>query len=71
MAFGKMDPDGPIDEPTSDDRYLGFETDLYANYRVTSDLALTLRYGVFFPGTAISDNSEIRQFILLGVTLSF
>lgn len=71
LCLNKMDPDGPIDEPTKDQRFLGFETDLFANYRVTSDLALTVRYGAFFPDDTITSGSHVRQFVLLGVTLSF
>ena len=43
----------PIDEVTSDDRYLGWEPDVYINWQVTSDVTFAFRYGVFFPGTAI------------------
>lgn len=71
MLLNKMDPDAPIDEPTKDQRFLGFETDLFANYRITSDLALTVRYGAFFPDDTITSGSQVRQFVLLGVTLSF
>ena len=71
MFLNKMDPDAPIDEPTKDQTFLGFETDLYANYRVTSDLALTVRYGAFFPDDTITSGAQVRQFVLLGVTLSF
>lgn len=71
FALNKMDPRAPIDEPTSDDRFLGFETDLYANYRITSDLAVTARYGVFFPSAAIESEKDTRHFVFLGVTLSF
>jgi hypothetical protein len=71
FALNKMDPKGPIDEPTSDDRFLGFETDLFMNYRITSDLAVTARYGVFFPGAAIATETDTRHFVFFGVTLSF
>ena len=50
--------------------YVGWEMDYYANYRVTSDLSLTVRYGVFFPGTAYSDQSN-RTFLLTGLSWSF
>jgi hypothetical protein len=66
----KILEDAPIEEPTSDDRYLGFEPDLLLNWRLTSDLSFTARYGVFFPGAAIEEN-DVRQFIYLGLTLSF
>ncbi len=71
LQFFKFDSEGGIDEPTIDDSDIGFETDLYANYRITSDLAITARYGIFFPGDAIIGDDDARQFVYLGVTLSF
>ncbi len=71
LNFFKFDADGGIDEPTDDDRYIGFETDVYANYRITSDLAITARYGIFFPGDAILRDDDPRHFVFLGATLSF
>ena len=62
---------GPIDEPTSDDRFLGFETDFYANWQVSSDIAVVLRYGVFFPGEAIETDSDARHLFYAGVTYAF
>jgi hypothetical protein len=70
FVFGKTDADAPIDEPTSDDRYLGFESDVYVNWQLTSDVALGVRYGAFFPGSAI-DNDKVRQFVYAGVTFAF
>lgn len=71
IIFNKFTPRGGIDEPTSNDMYLGAEVDMYINYRVTSDLAFTVRYGLFFPGDAITSEKDVRQFILLGATFSF
>lgn len=71
LVFGKMNAEAPIDEDTLDKTYLGTELDLYANYRVTSDFALGVRYGAFFPGDAIIENTDIRNFVLLSATLSF
>jgi len=50
--------------------YLGWEMDYFANWRITSDLAATVRYGVFFPGKAFSDRTT-RTFFLLGLTWNF
>jgi len=71
FIYNKLDSDGPIDETTSSDRYLGWETDLYANWQVTSDMALSLRYGVFFPGDAMPSAIDARHFLFTGVTLGF
>ena len=71
-AFGKMLTRGPIDESTSHDRYLGFEPDVYVNWRVLEDVTFQGRYGVFVPGQAIDDtNDGLRQFLYLSVTYSF
>ncbi len=50
--------------------YLGWEVDCFANYRIVSDLAWTVRFGSFFPGKAFSDRTT-RTFLLTGVTWSF
>lgn len=50
--------------------YVGWEMDYFLNWRFTSDLALTMRYGVFFPGKAYNDRTT-RTFFLTGLTWSF
>ena len=50
--------------------YLGWEMDYFANYRILSDLAWTVRFGAFFPGKAFSDRTT-RTFLLTGITWSF
>jgi len=71
FVFAKLNPNGPIDEPTTDDRMLGYESDLFLNWQMTSDVSLALRYGAFFPGDAIISDGKIRQFIYAGVTVAF
>ena len=51
-AFAKMDMGAPIDETSSNNRWLGIEPDIYMNWQITSDIALSVRYGVFIPGDA-------------------
>ena len=41
------------------------------NWQVTNDVTLALRYGIFFPGTAIDNNQQTRQFFYAGVTYAF
>ena len=50
--------------------YLGWEMDYFANYRILTDLAWTVRFGAFFPGKAFSDRTS-RTFLLTGITWSF
>lgn len=71
FVFGKFDRNAPIDEPTSNDRFLGTEFDLFLNWQITSDVALSVRYGVFFPGSAIEGDSSPRNFFYTGVTYAF
>lgn len=71
LVFNKLDTDAPIDEGTSDDRYLGLETDVFINWRIASDLMLNLSYGVFFPGDAINVENDARHFLYTGITYSF
>ena len=40
------------------------------NWRITSDLSWTIRYGAFFPGRAFDDRS-CRQFLMTAVILNF
>ncbi|HEV2296333.1 MAG TPA: alginate export family protein [Tepidisphaeraceae bacterium] len=71
FVYRKFEKDAPIDEPTTDDRYLGFESDLFLNWRLTSDVTLAIRYGVFFPGDAIQNDDEPRHLFYTGVTFAF
>lgn len=71
IASFKQRRTGAVDEPTTANRYLGSEIDVYSNWRITSDLAVTARYGLFFPGSAIPEPNDPRQFIYVGMTLAF
>ncbi len=70
--FYKHHRDGAISDPTANVQsgYVGWEMDYFANWKVTSDLALTTRWGMFFPGDAYHDTSP-RPFLLIGFTWSF
>ena len=71
FVFSKANPDAPIDESTGGHRYLGAEADLFLNWQVSSDVAFTLRYGVFFPGQAIETDHDERHFLFTGITYAF
>lgn len=71
FVYGKFDSNAPIDEPTQDQRYLGWEPDLYLNWQVTSDVTLALRYGVFFPDSGAFFDDDARQFFSTSVTIAF
>jgi hypothetical protein len=61
-----------VSDPTVDvaSGYLGWEMDYFANWRVGSDLSITARCGLFFPGKAFGDRGT-RTLFLVGLTWSF
>lgn len=71
FVFNKFRETAPIDETTQDERFLGFEPDVYLNWQVASDVTLALRYGVFFPSDDAFPIDEARHFFFAGVTFAF
>jgi hypothetical protein len=72
--YQKDEGSGPISETTSgaDSPWLGWEWDVYANWRITSDLSFTARYGAFFPGGSFNGGDKSpQQFFYTGITISF
>ena len=61
-----------ISDPTADNfsGYVGWEMDYFINWRLSSDLSWTIRWGTFCPGSAYQDQ-HTRHFVLTGVTWSF
>lgn len=72
FLYHKHRTDAAVSDGTADEAegFLGWEMDYFANYRITNDLAWTIRFGAFFPDAAFSDQSN-RTFLLTGVTWSF
>jgi hypothetical protein len=72
--YNELTPSAPGSQPErrGSNAWLGFEADFYANWQITSDLSVALRYGVFMPdsGTLASD-SDFRHFFFSGLTLAF
>lgn len=71
LLYGKTVRQGPIDELTTDDRFLGTELGSFANWRVLEDLTVQVRYAIFFPGDAVFGAHTPRQFVYLSMTYSF
>jgi hypothetical protein len=72
--YQKDQGSGPISEPTTgaDSAWLGWEWDVYCNWRITSDLTFTTRYGAFFPGGSYNGGDKSPQhFFYTGITISF
>ena len=70
--FYQKDTHGPLSDTTADKPrdWVGWEAGLFANWRLTSDLTWTIRYGAFQPGEAFTDRT-CRYFLLTAVTFSF
>lgn len=69
--FAKVRDDAPIDEPTGDNAYLGWEPDFFINWQIVSDVTLSARYGVFMPSSDAFVEDDARQFFSIGVTFAF
>ena len=63
---------GPISDvgAASDTHWVGWESDVFCNWRLTSDLSWTVRYGAFYPGSAYAKR-HCRQYLFSGVVFSF
>lgn len=72
FLYAKNRAEGAISDSTADRQsgYVGWEMDYFINWRITSDLSWTTRFGTFFPGKSFSDQTT-RTFLLTGVTYSF
>ncbi len=72
FLYNKHQAHAAVSDPLATTRsgYLGWEMDYYANWSISSDLAATARYGVFFPGDAFADQTT-RTYLLLGLTWNF
>ena len=73
FIFAKADRDAPLSVRTTDEsRFVGGEVDFFVDWRVTSDVSLSLRYGLFLPGSAMpSGEDDPRHFFYAGVTYAF
>lgn len=63
---------GPISDSSANTReqWVGWEWDVFCNWRVSSDLIWSIRYGAFQPGAAF-DRQDCRQFLYASLTYSF
>lgn len=74
--YAKDKGHGPISDPAANARsskWLGWEWDVYCNWRITSDLSWTARYGIFQPGSSTYSGAGdgSRHFLYTGMSLSF
>lgn len=74
FCYHKADEAGPVSDTTApnDSRFLGSASDVFIDWRLTSDLSWTVRCGAFFPGSAYDGGDKTcRQFVYSGLVLSF
>lgn len=72
FAYFRLLKSAVIDEQVQDDgRFMGLEPDVYLNWQITSDVTLSLRYGVFFPSNNLVADDQIREFFFGGITYAF
>jgi len=72
--YHKASRQGPISDTTAVNnvRQLGWEWDIFCDWRVTSDLSWTVRYGLFNPSAAFDGTDKsIRHFLYSGFVFSF
>jgi hypothetical protein len=72
--YQKSVADGPLSDTTATNHspWVGWEWDAFCDWRITSDLTWTLRYGAFEPGDAfLSGFDDCRQLVYTGVSFSF
>jgi len=72
FLYHKHQSSAAISDITADSGrgFVGWEMDYFVNWRFASDLAWTVRWGVFFPGNAYTDR-DARNFVFTGITWSF
>ncbi|MDX2198644.1 MAG: alginate export family protein [Phycisphaerae bacterium] len=73
FLYHKNQRNGAISDFTADRRngFVGWEMDYFLNWRLMSDVAWTVRWGSFFPGSAYGETDDYRHFLFTGVTWSF
>lgn len=75
FLYARLDADAPISVPvnTGGSNLVGSEYDFNVDWRIWSDLNISMRYGVFVPNTELFTDveSEPRQFFYVGATYAF
>ena len=75
FLFGKTTTGSPASVPlTTNRRWLGWETDLRIDWRITSDVSFNFRYGIFIPNRGNPSDTfadQVRQFVYGGISYAF
>ena len=74
FLFGKTTVGSPASVPTTNQRWIGWETDIRLDWRITSDVSFNFRYGLFIPNRgnpADTFADQVRQFVYGGISYAF
>ena len=71
LLFFKIDSEAALNIPSKDGTFLGGEINVFADWRIASDVSMNLRYGVFFPGEAGCCPDDPRHFVYVGFNYAF
>jgi hypothetical protein len=72
FIFGKTTSSAPISAGSTHNRFVGWECDLKLDWRITSDVSLNIRYGLFMPnGGNPGTIDQVRQFVYGGISYAF
>ncbi|MFM9144997.1 MAG: hypothetical protein ACKORL_06445, partial [Phycisphaerales bacterium] len=75
FMYVRWDANAPISVPTTlgGSNVVGSEYDFNVDWRIYSDVNMSLRYGLFVPNNAVfgATEDEPRQFFYVGVTYAF
>ncbi|MHC4787171.1 MAG: hypothetical protein ACYTE6_14545, partial [Planctomycetota bacterium] len=71
LLFFKIDSEASLNIPSRDGTFLGGEIDVFADWRIASDVSMNVRYGVFFPGDAACCPDDPRHFFYVGFNYAF
>ncbi len=75
FAFARIENDAPLSFQTVNggSNFVGSEVDFSLEWRLMSDLDLSIRYGIFMPNTDVFPNNQggARDFVYAGMTYAF
>jgi hypothetical protein len=71
LLFFKIESNAPLNVPSTDETFFGGEVDVFADWRIASDVSMNVRYGVFFPGDAACCPDDPRHFFYVGINYAF
>jgi hypothetical protein len=71
FLFFKIESEASLNIRSKDETFLGGEIDVFADWRIASDVSMNVRYGVFLPGEAACCPDDPRHFFYVGLNYAF